>query len=139
MTAIADPDTEIVAPLNEPEMRFWRLATELAELGAEHRALAERLARLEAQLSDPALGTAQQRHTATERRDRWRNDLDRIDAEARNLTDWLARVWWQLPAGEKARLRSLPGWPAETVAPKLAQAIWQIAKRGERVPGIAPF
>lgn len=136
-TLIDDPD--ILHILNDPLARWDRLTAELRDLADEYRMLTERLAILEGQLADEARGTVEQRKRARERAERWKMALHTFEHEARSLTGWIARVWWQLPEAEKARLRSHPDFPAETVAPKLAAAVWEALQRGERLGWMVPF
>jgi hypothetical protein len=139
MTALADDDTDILHILNDPEMRFWRLVHDLRDLGDRHHRLTGKLERITAQLADPARGTPQERDTATVRAGKWKKALGRLDDEAHSIRLSLARAWWTLPPAEKARLKAMPDWPAETVAPKLAAAMWELLKRGDTPSWLCPF
>lgn len=62
-----------------------------------------------------------------------------LEDEAHLTRLGIATLWHRLPAGAKAKARMQLGALAEGPAPTLAAAAWEMAKRGEGVPGCAPF
>lgn len=118
---------------------FWAAITDLRDLGAEHAALSERLARLEGQLADDTRGTPEQRCAAQERREAWRRRLASFEAEAHLSRLGIVSLWHRLPPTAKAEVRDRFGLEATTPAPVMAAGVWQRAKAGEAIPGLAPW
>ena len=141
-TASSLPFTDAeLAEWNSVERRWWQALHDLRDHGAEHHALTARLATLEAQLRDPALTQKYplEAQNATRRRDAWKKRLEFIEADAHSGRLLAASLWHRLPAAEKQRVRERFGMEAAMPAPVMAAWVWQRAKAGQEIPGLAPF
>lgn len=142
MTAPAAPadvsDAAIEALYADPELRLWAAIRELWSYGAEHQALADKLAKLDAQLADPALMGHPKRPEALETRAKITAKLDGIAWEARQIQGMIEGVWRRIPKPRQEAIRQ-PGFPRPASAARLGPELWAMSKAQRPIAGMAPF